>query len=1791
MRSPLPKSNQQPRVHQASPRGLRIFCWNAGGLGGGLYPEPLAFLHNSQYDIAVILESKWQENMEFTTGQWSCVHSGCKTRKQAGVLILIHHRIAPPSQLRFEHILQGRLLHIRVPLPGRDSRHVHIIGIYQKAFDSKATTTEQRQQVWTALDRCLARIPARDSLALMGDFNTPLKPQTPHVGDHTNPLPCHPPEDMADLSAMLVTYDLVALNTWSKPIDKKLPSTFKFQDAESQIDFILTRRADATAQARRARAWRSFHVGASRHSGAIHFPLQALLSLRCPHWVRQPPQARPSIDRETLLAALDRPMDPQYLPKIASVRQAMARHMATTSGIQGVSTLHNILFQVCSEIFPAQKQQRALHPWQTPEVQQGIKVMWAQWRAFKKIRKNGLQGWFAAWKAWKSFDRHYRAHQLRCRQARRAKLLRAMDDAQDCAKRHDSRGLYQIVKRIAPKQPYKRLQLRDPKGLMMTPSAEVDMLQSHFRERFQAAPQDPAVTVNLEGPWTLQQPLLLDATILCGAIQAVPRRKAVPAQHPPSAAWRLCADMIAPWICDTLAQAWTMQPITVPPCWSDVDLALILKPDKSGSKPGDYRPIGLSCPLGKKILRCILEPHLDHILQQIRRYPQFAYQQGRSQYDALRKVFTHCASVRTELGKHHKNLHHQHAGSKSTPLFGSLMITVDLSQAFDKMPRELLYQGMVDLNMPTDLITIIMAWHAYIHYTIHHSGESRSFAATQGIRQGCSASPLLWLIFSHAISSRLEGYLTYERLCAMLTSFADDYHMAGTFTTLYEFEQLLSCITALFKVLKAFGMAVSDAKSQAILALRGTQSSTLRRKYVCKGADGPILRIPLLGDNLKIPLVQQFKYLGTQVNYTTFENATLDFRLKKGDAVYRRLGTVLKGKHHLSSMQRLHLWRACIWTTISYGLVACGITPAGHKLLETKIVRQIRAILRLPAHLTFTTNADVMQQAGMQLPGPMLEMLMTREGNRKHQSADVHVCNPPSEWWRTVYESLHAPPESSQLQVMPTHSAPQPCPECGVFYNSRTALLTHIAKCHPEAAAKAPPEPYSRSLDSIGGLPQCSHCKKKFPTWQLLRRHVERNYCHVRHSFLPQPPAVPEQTEQPVQTTTPVFADASIQVLVAKHAANAVFHIPDRHLYRQYCLVCGQWVASSKVMKLHYQHSHPDLYQQHHSKTQALCAKYTGCGTPCLYCSASVAIPRLHKLACTTLWQFCINLSAAHDDGGPRNQGGLREPSTEQPSPLRGSSVRCREPSPGRRTATQGTEARAYVEQAPKTLRQCRLSWLPRSGESERQGQGPQAAAPASGSGSCDGAIDHQTGNTTADPQAEFCVDTVPEAGPLRPSEPPPPDCREVPGGSQNQVHGSPGPSDSTSYTVPGLNGLSTGNQQQLGETADPEGQRLAKLRGQLELSDVGRGAAGVSQRRGENTGGPPGADRQGRSALRNRSGQGCYSQVQCDAFFVASQDGDQHLSSRSGAAGSRSGNCMGHPGDDFGPLGPPGDRTSNPSRGPPPWGPCQRGPATYDSLCRLVLHNPSNQCYLNAFAYMYLWCHCRLEAPEYQLFGTKIQAWRDVLYTTQRPLTISRLPSWRSLLKGWRQPASQHDVADFMMHVLHILDPPQLQATWEARWETEQGIVCQDRGRLSCPIVLPIHATHHTLQDCINDWSLQARLHALASATTVLFIQLARYRCRGTLTFKDRQALAIPAEVTIPIFGKGLRTFKAVYTIVAVIMHHGAHTNTGHYTTILCDGRGKFWETDDGRQAQLSESLPDNACTDGYLFALMRRH
>ena len=109
---------------------------------------------------------------------------------------------------------------------------------------------------------------------------------------------------MEDMLQLMRIYGLVALNTWRRPTPQAKASTFRFGDTESQIDFLLVRRGEAADQAKQAHPVRSFHVGASRHGGAIRFPIAATLQLRCPHWVKRPTMPT---DRRFLLDALDRP--------------------------------------------------------------------------------------------------------------------------------------------------------------------------------------------------------------------------------------------------------------------------------------------------------------------------------------------------------------------------------------------------------------------------------------------------------------------------------------------------------------------------------------------------------------------------------------------------------------------------------------------------------------------------------------------------------------------------------------------------------------------------------------------------------------------------------------------------------------------------------------------------------------------------------------------------------------------------------------------------------------------------------------------------------------------------------------------------------------------------------------------------------------------------------------------------------------------------------------------------------------------------------------------------------------------------------------------------------------------------------------------------------------------------------------------------------------------------------------------------------------------------------------------
>ena len=74
--SPNDSHNQgrKPEIgarRQTSSKGLHVFCYNVGGLGGGMCDELLHFLDNyTHYTVALLQEAKWCHKSDYETVNW-----------------------------------------------------------------------------------------------------------------------------------------------------------------------------------------------------------------------------------------------------------------------------------------------------------------------------------------------------------------------------------------------------------------------------------------------------------------------------------------------------------------------------------------------------------------------------------------------------------------------------------------------------------------------------------------------------------------------------------------------------------------------------------------------------------------------------------------------------------------------------------------------------------------------------------------------------------------------------------------------------------------------------------------------------------------------------------------------------------------------------------------------------------------------------------------------------------------------------------------------------------------------------------------------------------------------------------------------------------------------------------------------------------------------------------------------------------------------------------------------------------------------------------------------------------------------------------------------------------------------------------------------------------------------------------------------------------------------------------------------------------------------------------------
>ena len=138
-------------------------------------------------EIGMIQETKWKFTSTWSSLHYHFIHSGgtSDSAKHGGVLVMISRRLTQASQIQYNSIMDGRLLHVRFMF--RDSG-VDLVNTYQYAVNNSAGLWDRRHTLWVKLAQCLHRVPLRNSLILTGDYNTTCSPLSGHCGSQTLPF-------------------------------------------------------------------------------------------------------------------------------------------------------------------------------------------------------------------------------------------------------------------------------------------------------------------------------------------------------------------------------------------------------------------------------------------------------------------------------------------------------------------------------------------------------------------------------------------------------------------------------------------------------------------------------------------------------------------------------------------------------------------------------------------------------------------------------------------------------------------------------------------------------------------------------------------------------------------------------------------------------------------------------------------------------------------------------------------------------------------------------------------------------------------------------------------------------------------------------------------------------------------------------------------------------------------------------------------------------------------------------------------------------------------------------------------------------------------------------------------------------------------------------------------------------------------------------------------------------------------------------------------------------------------
>ena len=414
----------------------------------------------------------------------------------------------------------------------------------------------------------------------------------------------------------------------------------------------------------------------------------------------------------------------------------------------------------------------------------------------------------------------------------------------------------------------------------------------------------------------------------------------------------------------------------VPESWRISKVTLIPKPEVDNDNLANRRPLTIST-ISYRIFMSIFKDRLADHMQTSRCIG--SWQCGfRQDYRIDDHIF-----VMTQIIEISRKLN-----------IGCYAAFLDIKKAYDSVDRDLLYRLLLEDGVDSGWVDLLKEIYSDCRIRIRvGKAESLTYQVVKGLRQGCPASPILFLyyiervarcVFSSGLGWRFgEGE---QSLRIPILMFADDIVLLAT--TQWELRDLL------------------DIAGQATSALK---LSFNPRKSAVLIFHGAAIETDVLIQGQLLPIAKEYKYLGiclnTGENYVKTDNCYRIQLAERGNAVVKMRSLWTFNRYIVTR----NLWKTVIVPGITYG----NAVIVRDRNTEAQIERCQRDTIRMSLGCRFTCCKEFLEGEGAmstfrerEAKSKLLYWLRLKEQDGERWASKLHQLklglNVKTKWDRKV---------------------------------------------------------------------------------------------------------------------------------------------------------------------------------------------------------------------------------------------------------------------------------------------------------------------------------------------------------------------------------------------------------------------------------------------------------------------------------------------------------------------------------------------------------------------------------------------------------------------------------------------------------------------------------------------------------------------------------------------------------------------------------------------------------------------